>query len=288
MAVRDERPASRSSASTTCAASSAPSSPPEFARALGRAFASARGTSRPRAGARRRSRQPALGPRTPAGRAQGIVDAGGTAVDVGALPTPALYFAVSALEDRRRRAGHGVPQPAGVQRLQDGARGRRVARRRDPRSLGIIVAERWRSGTGQREHRRLGAADATVTAIVSRHTAGAAGAASWSTAATASAASSPSPRSGRWVPRSRRSSASRTAPSPTTIPIPRCPRTCSDLQAAVRRTGRSSGIAFDGDADRIGAVDETGRDHLGRPAARDPADATPCAASARARRSSST
>jgi phosphomannomutase/phosphoglucomutase len=31
-----------------------------------------------------------------------------------------------------------------------------------------------------------------------------------------------------------------------------------DLQAAVRRSGAELGIAFDGDADRIGAVDETG------------------------------
>ena len=42
------------------------------------------------------------GPALAAGSRQGIVDAGGTAVDVGLLPTPALYFAVQALERRRR------------------------------------------------------------------------------------------------------------------------------------------------------------------------------------------
>jgi phosphomannomutase/phosphoglucomutase len=36
------------------------------------------------------------------------------------------------------------------------------------------------------------------------------------------------------------------------------PENLRDLQAAVRRHGAELGIAFDGDADRIGAVDETG------------------------------
>src|SRR5205085_11801716 len=37
------------------------------------------------------------------------------------------------------------------------------------------------------------------------------------------------------------------------------PENLRDLQAEVRRTGAELGIAFGGDADRIGAVDETGR-----------------------------
>jgi len=37
------------------------------------------------------------------------------------------------------------------------------------------------------------------------------------------------------------------------------PENLRDLQAAVRRTGAELGIAFDGDADRIGAVDEHGQ-----------------------------
>ena len=45
---------------------------------------------------------------------------------------------------------------------------------------------------------------------------------------------------------------------PNHHPDPTVPENLRDLQAAVRRTGAELGIAFDGDADRIGAVDETG------------------------------
>src|SRR5215216_4324409 len=71
---------------------------PEFARALGRAFASV--------AADRLSRAPVIavgrdnrpsGPALSQGIRGGITDAGGTAVDVGTLPTPALYFGVYAL-----------------------------------------------------------------------------------------------------------------------------------------------------------------------------------------------
>jgi phosphomannomutase/phosphoglucomutase len=41
-------------------------------------------------------------------------------------------------------------------------------------------------------------------------------------------------------------------------PDPTVPENLRDLQAEVRRSGAELGIAFDGDADRIGAVDETG------------------------------
>ena len=72
---------------------------PELARAVGRAFA---GVAWERLGraptiAVGRDNRPS-GPELSRGIRQGIVDAGGTAVDVGTLPTPALYFAVSALE----------------------------------------------------------------------------------------------------------------------------------------------------------------------------------------------
>jgi phosphomannomutase/phosphoglucomutase len=45
---------------------------------------------------------------------------------------------------------------------------------------------------------------------------------------------------------------------PNHHPDPTVPENLRDLQAAVRRHGAELGIAFDGDADRIGAVDETG------------------------------
>jgi phosphomannomutase/phosphoglucomutase len=46
---------------------------------------------------------------------------------------------------------------------------------------------------------------------------------------------------------------------PNHHPDPTVPENLRDLQGEVRRTGAELGIAFDGDADRIGAVDETGR-----------------------------
>jgi phosphomannomutase/phosphoglucomutase len=45
---------------------------------------------------------------------------------------------------------------------------------------------------------------------------------------------------------------------PNHHPDPTVPENLRDLQEAVRRSGAELGIAFDGDADRIGAVDETG------------------------------
>jgi len=46
---------------------------------------------------------------------------------------------------------------------------------------------------------------------------------------------------------------------PNHLPDPTVPELMRDLQAAVRSTGADLGIGFDGDADRIGAVDATGR-----------------------------
>ena len=71
---------------------------PELARALGRAFASVAWDRVGRAPviAVGRDNRPS-GPALSQGVRLGIADAGGTAVDVGTLPTPALYFAVSAL-----------------------------------------------------------------------------------------------------------------------------------------------------------------------------------------------
>ena len=50
---------------------------------------------------------------------------------------------------------------------------------------------------------------------------------------------------------------------PNHHPDPTVPENLVDLQAAVRRHGAELGIAFDGDGDRIGAVDESGRPIFG-------------------------
>ena len=61
--------------------------------------------------------------------------------------------------------------------------------------------------------------------------------------------------------RSSSSTASRTGASPTTCPIPRIAENVVDLQAKVLELGADLGIAYDGDADRVGVIDERGRRH---------------------------
>ncbi|HET8622414.1 MAG TPA: phosphomannomutase/phosphoglucomutase, partial [Gemmatimonadales bacterium] len=142
---------------------------PEFARSLGRAFASAAWTKVDHAPtvAVGRDNRPS-GPALAEGFRQGVADAGGTAVDVGMLPTPALYFAVSAL---RTDAGcqvtgsHNPPEFNGFKMV---AAGEAMHGDEILALWEMIVAERWRSGQGRQS------SDASVLqkykdAIVSRH-----------------------------------------------------------------------------------------------------------------------
>ena len=64
------------------------------------------------------------GPALAAGVRQGIVDAGGTAVDVGTAAHARALLRRAGAEGRRRLPGHRLAQSARVQRLQDGARRR--------------------------------------------------------------------------------------------------------------------------------------------------------------------
>jgi phosphomannomutase/phosphoglucomutase len=187
----------------------------------------------------------------------GITDAGGTAVDVGTLPTPALYLAVSALESTggvQVTGSHNPPEFNGF-KLVLGA---------DPfhgdEILDLwerIVTERWRSGPGRQT------SDASVLrryqdGILSRHRLARRvkvvvdcgnGAGSLVAVSTLEALGA------EVVPLFCESDGS----FPNHHPDPTIPENLRDLQAEVRRTGAELGIAFDGDADRIGAVDETGR-----------------------------
>ena len=230
---------------------------PGFARALGRAFASVAHERLGRAPviAVGRDNRPS-GEGLSRGVRLGIKDAGGTAVDVGTLPTPALYFAVSALATDagiQVTGSHNPPEFNGFKMVLAGE----AFHGEDILGLWeIIMAERWRSGAGTET------ADGSVLqryrdGIISRHKltrpvkvvvdCG-------NGVGSLIAVSTIRGLGAEVTPLFCESDGS----FPNHHPDPTVPENLRDLQAAVRREGAELGIAFDGDADRIGAVDETG------------------------------
>ena len=183
----------------------------------------------------------------------------------------------------RRRPGHRVAQSAGVQRLQDGARRRGLPRRGDPRSSGRSSSPsagaaapaarratarccgRYREGSCRR-HRLARPVRVVVDC--------------GNGAGSLIAVRDPRGLGAEVTPLFCESDGT----FPNHHPDPTVPENLRDLQAEVRRTGAELGIAFDGDADRIGAVDETGRDRLRRPAAGHPRPRCGAALRCRARR----
>ncbi len=230
---------------------------PELGRAIGRSFASVawRRLERAPVIAVGRDNRPS-GPALSEGVRRGILEAGGTAVDVGTLPTPALYFAVSALETDgglQVTGSHNPPEFNGFKMVLGGEafHGDEILDLWE-----IITAERWRSGEGHET------SDDTVLrryreAIISRH----------HLARRVKVVVDCGNGVGSLVavPTLQALGAEVTAifcesdgTFPNHHPDPTVPENLRDLQAAVRRTGAELGIAFDGDADRIGAVDESG------------------------------
>ncbi|MGH2709001.1 MAG: phosphomannomutase/phosphoglucomutase, partial [Actinomycetota bacterium] len=229
----------------------------ELARGIGRAFASVAWERMGRAPliAVGRDNRPS-GPELSRGVRLGIAEAGGTAVDVGTLPTPALYFAVSALGTDgglQVTGSHNPPEFNGFKMVLGGEafHGEEILDLWE-----VITAERWQSGAGRET------ADGSVLpryrdAIISRHRLerpvkvvadcgnGVGSLIAVSTLQGLGAEVTPlfCESDGTF---------------PNHHPDPTVPENLRDLQAEVRRTGAELGVAFDGDADRIGAVDETG------------------------------
>ncbi len=230
---------------------------PEFARALGRAFGSVAADRLGRAPtvAVGRDNRPS-GPALAEGIRRGIAEAGGTAIDVGTLPTPALYFGVAALGTDagvQVTGSHNPPEFNGFKMVLAGEafHGEEILELWE-----IIMAERWCSGRGKQT------SDGSVLqgyreAIISRHKLerpvrvvvdcgnGAGSLIAVSTLQGLGAEITPlfCESDGTF---------------PNHHPDPTVPENLRDLQVEVRRSGAELGIAFDGDADRIGAVDETG------------------------------
>jgi len=187
----------------------------------------------------------------------GIAAAGGTAVDVGLLPTPALYLATHELQvdgGLQVTGSHNPPEFNGFKMLAAGEtlHGEDIQELRH-----LIETDGLARGTGGQE------TDDSVLrryadAIVSRN--------------------GPLARPVRVVVDCGNGVASIVAEKiltrlgadvtplfcesdgtfPNHHPDPTVPENLVDLQAAVRRTGAELGIAFDGDGDRIGAVTEQG------------------------------
>jgi len=187
----------------------------------------------------------------------GVARAGGTAVDVGMLPTPALYLALHVLDvdgGVQVTGSHNPPEFNGFKMVLGGA----TLHGEDIQELRrLIERDALDSGEGGLE------ADTTilgryVEAVTSRN--------------------GPIARPVRVVVDCGNGTSSVVAQAalvdlgaevvplycesdgtfPNHHPDPTVPENLVDLQEAVRTNRAELGIAFDGDGDRIGAVDETG------------------------------
>ena len=231
---------------------------PAVAHAIGRALATLTRTRlgvAPRIAVGRDNRP--SGERLARAVRDGVAQAGGTGLDVGLLPTPALYLAVHQLDVQggiQVTGSHNPPEFNGFKMLcgKDTLHGDEIQHLR-----GMIEQDALDRGDGQL------AVDGSVLeryadAIVSRNGPLARpvkvvvdcgnGVASVCAERVLSALGA------EVVPLFCESDGT----FPNHHPDPTVPENLRDLQEAVRRTGAELGIAFDGDGDRIGAVTEQG------------------------------
>ena len=232
---------------------------PAVARAVGQAFATLgwqRLRRAPRVAVGRDNRPSGAG--LAAAIREGIAAAGGTAVDVGELPTPALYFATKTLEvdgGIQVTGSHNPPEFNGFKMVlaHDAVFGEEIQMlHRLIETDGLVT----RPGGGSTSHQGL--LDAYARAIVQRNAPlarpvkvvvdcgnGVTSLVAIDTLRTLGADVVPL-------------FATSDGTFPNHHPDPTVLENLKDLQAAVKREKAELGIAFDGDGDRIGAVDETG------------------------------
>jgi phosphomannomutase/phosphoglucomutase len=231
---------------------------PAVAHAIGRALATfnrAR-TGTPPVLAVGRDNRPS-GERLSRAVRDGIAQAGGTAVDVGLLPTPALYLAVHELAVTggiQVTGSHNPPEFNGFKMLSglDTLHGDEIQELRR-----MIEADELDSGDGRLE------VDGSVLRRYAEAIVGRNGPLArpvkvvidcGNGVASVCAERILTELGAEVVPLFCESDGT----FPNHHPDPTVPENLRDLQDAVRRTGAELGIAFDGDGDRIGAVDEAG------------------------------
>lgn len=230
---------------------------PAFAEGLGRAWATLAWDRLGRVPvlAVGRDNRPS-GPELAQAVRRGIVASGGTAIDVGELPTPALYFAVHALETDgglQVTGSHNPPEFNGFKMVLAGEalHGDAIQALRD-----LMERDAFRAGGGTER------ADTTILrryreAILERHRL---------ERPVRVAVDCGNGVASLVAVRLLEALGAEVTPLfcesdgtfPNHHPDPTVEENLEDLIHAVRRTGAELGIAFDGDADRIGAVDERG------------------------------
>lgn len=185
----------------------------------------------------------------------GVIDAGLDAVDVGLGPTPLLYFAVQHLQADSGlmvTGSHNPPQDNGFKMTwSDGPiYGAAI------QALGTIAAKgSWRSGTGQAQTRDV--SDAYVSRLLQDAPERAVNA-GWDPGNGAAGAVIDRLVAGL---RGRHPVINGTVDGlfPAHHPDPTVDANLAQLQALVAAEGLDLGLAFDGDGDRLGAIDAQGR-----------------------------
>lgn len=187
----------------------------------------------------------------------GLVAAGATTIDVGMVPTPALYFAISTLDADggiQVTGSHNPPEFNGFKLVLDGhsLHGDTIQE-----LYQLIVGDALREAPDGEELTDDSVLAGYQEAIVSRHNLARPvrvvvdcgnGVASLVAVSILEAAGA------EVIPLFCESDGT----FPNHHPDPTLPENLTDLQAEVERSGAELGIAFDGDGDRIGAVDEKG------------------------------
>ena len=223
-------------------------------------------------------------PEMEAALVDGLTASGLDVVRIGMGPSPMLYFATATAGRRRRHPGHRQPQPGRLQRLQDAAQGPLGLRRGDPGAW-TALPRRPTGAQGEGQVEDADVLEAYVDRLVEDFQGGEFRV-GWD--AGNGAAGPALEKLIERLPGEHHAIFTEVDGSfPNHHPDPTVEANLADLKALVAEQQLDFGIAFDGDGDRIGAVDGRGPRDLGRPVA-DRSSPRRCSPSNPAQRSSPT